>query len=255
MLPALRARLTYANVMATLALFLALGGGAYAAITLPRNSVKAKQIAKDAVGASEIKAGAVRSPEVVDGSLFAKDFKTGELPEGARGAQGPQGPQGAQGPQGPQGNEGDQGDTGPPGPTFGFANGVHDPSPADSFPPLSLDRTITLPTAGRLWVFGNIEATVICAAGPDPCTFQWGLYVTDPGDPDPSHAEPLDGSMREVTTAAGTSKTEKHSMFGLSGNLPAGQRRIFVGQIPVSANSGSSTGVDEEEVGAILLGG
>ena len=31
--------LSYANVMATIALFIALGGGAYALTTLPRNSV------------------------------------------------------------------------------------------------------------------------------------------------------------------------------------------------------------------------
>ena len=45
----LRQRLTYANVIATLALFIALGGGAYAATQLPRNSVGAKQIKKGAV--------------------------------------------------------------------------------------------------------------------------------------------------------------------------------------------------------------
>jgi hypothetical protein len=43
----LRKQLTYANVMATIAVFLALGGGAYA-ITLKRNSVKSKTIAPDA---------------------------------------------------------------------------------------------------------------------------------------------------------------------------------------------------------------
>ena len=35
----LRKGLTYANVMATIAMFLALGGGAYAALKLPKNSV------------------------------------------------------------------------------------------------------------------------------------------------------------------------------------------------------------------------
>ena len=44
-----RRKLTYANVIATLALFLALGGGAYAAVTLPPNSVGAKQLKKGAV--------------------------------------------------------------------------------------------------------------------------------------------------------------------------------------------------------------
>jgi hypothetical protein len=45
----LRQRLTYANVVATLALFLALGGASYAAITLPRNSVGGNQLRNGAV--------------------------------------------------------------------------------------------------------------------------------------------------------------------------------------------------------------
>jgi hypothetical protein len=40
----IRARLTYANVVSTLCLFLLLGGGAYAAFSLPKNSVKSKNI-------------------------------------------------------------------------------------------------------------------------------------------------------------------------------------------------------------------
>ena len=44
MLDRLRSRLTYANVTATIALFLALGGGAYAASQLPANSVGTAQI-------------------------------------------------------------------------------------------------------------------------------------------------------------------------------------------------------------------
>ena len=40
----LRGRLTFANVTAATALFVALGGTSYAAISLPRNSVGAEQI-------------------------------------------------------------------------------------------------------------------------------------------------------------------------------------------------------------------
>lgn len=42
----LRDRLTYANVTATLALFVALGGTGYAATQLPRNSVGKAQLRK-----------------------------------------------------------------------------------------------------------------------------------------------------------------------------------------------------------------
>ena len=50
MLTRLRQKLSYANVTATLALFIALGGTSYAALTLPRNSVGSKQIRSRAVG-------------------------------------------------------------------------------------------------------------------------------------------------------------------------------------------------------------
>jgi hypothetical protein len=60
-----------ATVISLIALFVALGGTGYAATQLPRNSVKAKQIAP----------GAVRSSEVKDGTLRLNDFKAGELPK------------------------------------------------------------------------------------------------------------------------------------------------------------------------------
>jgi hypothetical protein len=45
----MRRRVTYANVVGTLALFFALGGGAYAAFKLPGNSVGTKQLKNHAV--------------------------------------------------------------------------------------------------------------------------------------------------------------------------------------------------------------
>jgi hypothetical protein len=54
----LSSRLTYANVIATVALFLALGGGAYAAFKLPKNSVGTKQIKNKAVTLGKISGGA-----------------------------------------------------------------------------------------------------------------------------------------------------------------------------------------------------
>src|SRR5688572_24271013 len=58
---ALRTHLSYANVMATVAVFLALGGGAYA-LSLPRNSVTSRHIAKGQVKGSDIGKNAVKSP-------------------------------------------------------------------------------------------------------------------------------------------------------------------------------------------------
>ena len=55
----LRQRLTYANVIATIALFVALGGASYAAVKLPRNSVGTRQLKKAAVTGAKVKQGSI----------------------------------------------------------------------------------------------------------------------------------------------------------------------------------------------------
>ena len=79
-----------------LALFIALGGTGYAAATLPRNSVTAKQIKRNAVAGSEIRKGAVTGVDVKNRSLSVADF-VGGLPAGEPGAQGPTGETGPAG--------------------------------------------------------------------------------------------------------------------------------------------------------------
>jgi hypothetical protein len=54
-----RPRLTYANVVATIALFAALGGVSYAATTLPKNSVGTDQIQAEAVRTGKLAEDAV----------------------------------------------------------------------------------------------------------------------------------------------------------------------------------------------------
>jgi len=87
MIRQIRSHLTYANVIATLALFLALGGGAYAAVKLPANSVGTKQIKDKSVTSKKLNPATISS------------FK-------ARGEQGPKGDTGPEGPAGPKGDTG-----------------------------------------------------------------------------------------------------------------------------------------------------
>jgi hypothetical protein len=93
------------------ALFIALGGSAYAAAELPRHSV----------GTAQLKAGAVTSAKVKAHSLRRSDFAPGQVPAGpagatgAPGAAGSPGPTGATGPQGPAGESGTRGPGGPAG--------------------------------------------------------------------------------------------------------------------------------------------
>jgi hypothetical protein len=70
---------SYANVMATLALFIALGGGAYAAAALPRNSVGSKQLKKNAVVRAKIKKNAVNGAKVASNSLTGADVNEATL--------------------------------------------------------------------------------------------------------------------------------------------------------------------------------
>jgi len=65
----LRERLTYANVMATIAVFIALGGGAYAASQLPKNSVGPKQLRKNAVTKRKVRKNAISTPKILNGAV------------------------------------------------------------------------------------------------------------------------------------------------------------------------------------------
>jgi hypothetical protein len=78
-----RFRPSPAMVIASLALFVALGGTGYAVTRLPANSVTTRQ--------------------VVNHSLLGVDFKSGQIPRGPQGPAGPAGPAGPQGPAGPAG--------------------------------------------------------------------------------------------------------------------------------------------------------
>jgi hypothetical protein len=96
---------TYANVIASLALFAALGGSSYAALALPDNSVTSKQVKNH--------------------TLLVADFKSGQIPAGPRGPQGPAGEHGPQGPtgeRGPAGERGATGATGAPGTAVAYAH-------------------------------------------------------------------------------------------------------------------------------------
>src|SRR4051794_27565950 len=98
-----RASITYGNVTATAALFIALGGVSYAAVTLPDNSVGTPQLKSRSVTLGKIDRKARKSLR----------GRTGKA--GARGAPGVPGVAGVAGPLGPQGGPGPQGDPGATG--------------------------------------------------------------------------------------------------------------------------------------------
>jgi hypothetical protein len=74
MLRRIRGHLTYGNVTASVALFIALGGVSYAAATLPKNSVGSSQITQDAVSGSKVMNSSLTGADIKDKSLTAADF-------------------------------------------------------------------------------------------------------------------------------------------------------------------------------------
>lgn len=82
-----RGQLTYANVMSTVAAFIALGGTSYAVTKLP----------KESVGERELKSNAVTSEKLRDGTVKPADLAPGTAITGPRGPRGAEGPAGRAG--------------------------------------------------------------------------------------------------------------------------------------------------------------
>lgn len=93
----MRRHFTYANVMSTIGVFIALGGTSYA-------------VARNSIGTPQLRDNAVTSAKVRNGALTAKDLAASVLGSVARGPRGPEGPTGLIGPTGAIGP------IGPPGP-------------------------------------------------------------------------------------------------------------------------------------------
>jgi hypothetical protein len=214
-----RPRLTYANVTATLALFIALGGSSYAALQLPKASVGPKQLKKNAVS----------SPKVKPGSLLLSDFRRSQRTK----LRGPSGPEGAPGPAGAQGA------VGPPGPTQGsasteFAGAMPSPNPESDH----ATHVVTIPTSGRLYVFGRGTLDATCSAGGPRA----GLYVD--GVPVPASGMNYPEGMPSTNVA----------VSGVSEPVGPGQHVLTL-QTDCTLGNGMGTGTSSAAVGAILLGG
>lgn len=81
----IRGKLTYSNVVATLALILVLGGGSALAAKqmLPKGSVGTKQIKNGAVAAAKLKSGSVTTAKLASGAVTAANLAPGAVTSGA----------------------------------------------------------------------------------------------------------------------------------------------------------------------------
>ena len=235
-----RPRLTYANVMATVAVFIALGGSSYAALrvtsrNVPKNALTGADIknltGKDVTNNSLTGADVtdLTSDDVTNGRLLAEDFLAGQLPKGDKGD---------------KGETGDKGDTGDTGPTTAAANTDNGNPPA---PPLLAGiapTTITTPTAGKLFVLGDAPAMNVGCSG-SPCSVDIGLYVD---------GQPVPGTKRSFSAAAGMSQTKSLTISGVTGTLPAGTHTVSFGRTQTSGSVVPFTNNDSH-TSAIALGG
>jgi hypothetical protein len=75
----LRTHLTYANVMSSIAAFMAISGVAWAASALPQNSVGTPQLKRNAVTSLKIKNGQVMGIDAKDNTFTGADINDGTL--------------------------------------------------------------------------------------------------------------------------------------------------------------------------------
>lgn len=102
----IRSRITFANVISLIALSLSLGGVSYAAATLPKGSVGAQQLKKNAVTGKKLAPRSIKRWALADNVRAALRKRARQGPRGVRGHRGfrgHQGPRGGPGPQGPAG--------------------------------------------------------------------------------------------------------------------------------------------------------
>lgn len=205
-------RLSYANVVATICLFIVLGGASHAqqAVSSAVRLISGAQIKNESITAKDVKNGSLTGAEIKDSSLMAQDFRPGALPQGPAGAQGPKGdpgvpgPRGEGGPAGPAGAIGPRGETGAPG--------------ADGSDGVSVN--VTREAAGGNCADGgqrltSIDGTAyVCdgargATGPQGDSFTWkGSYSASVGYSTRDVVAYSGGSYVAKTTTLGNAPTE-----------------------------------------------
>jgi Collagen triple helix repeat (20 copies) len=158
----------HSTAVAYLALFAALGGSAYAAVTVTSKNIKdgtitGRDVKNRSLGTNKLSATAVSS-------LTGKRGPTGPQGEqgpagatgasGAKGETGPPGPKSETGPVGPQGPQGPAGPAGPPGPS-GISGWEYQVSSGVSLPPDAVGQSRVYCPAGKKAIGGGAGATSV----------------------------------------------------------------------------------------------
>jgi hypothetical protein len=156
--------LSYANVVATIALFVALGGGAYAAVTITGKNVK-----DGSLTGKDIKNESIRSGDIDNGSLKRVDFETGDVPVGPQGVKGDKGDPGTPGAKGDPGTPGTPGTPGGPGGGAAIAYArVNSNGTVDESRSFNVTNANVIKTPGNMYCFyGLAQQPKIAVASVD----------------------------------------------------------------------------------------
>jgi hypothetical protein len=147
----------HTTAVAYVALFAALGGSAYAAVTVTGKNIKdgtvtGRDVKNRSLGTNKLSTKAV-------GSLTGQPGPAGpQGPKGDPGKQGPAGPTGATGPKGETGPAGPQGPAGPAGPS-GISGWEYRISPATDISPRSQGYAEVYCPSGNKALGGGASAT------------------------------------------------------------------------------------------------
>jgi Collagen triple helix repeat (20 copies) len=195
----LQRKLTYANVISTLCLFLLLGGGsAYAATQL---------LPKASVGAKQLKNGSVTPAKL---SVAAKSTLTG--PAGKQGATGPKGAEGPRGLEGKQGIEGRQGIEGPRGPSdlYTEASETMTLNPGISRSPV---ESLSLPAGSYLVIAGQTAVPYMGAGELDCWIYADGVQEASFFGKSPEHGSNVVVGQAVITLTSPTTVSDECQAF------------------------------------------
>jgi hypothetical protein len=181
------------NAVGYVALFAALGGTSYAAVTLAPGSVKSRQLANGAVTHAKLARNSVQANNLLAHSLTGAAFKPGALAKALKvtnGSNGTNGKNGATGATGASGRDGAAGPSGPMGPAG------HDGSASIALRARSTGSTTaphgtstTVPLTGASWTQAANDLDLITGSMvvsiPASCTGSFGnsLVISVDGTP------------------------------------------------------------------------
>ena len=163
----LRQRITSAHVIATIALFVALSGSSYAAVTIREsqirnNSIPGSKLKANSIPASKLKNNSIPGTKLRNNTIGRAKLRSDVLTGSGGGnlvtgqsddEESATGPRGPQGPSGPRGLTGPQGPAGPAGPA-----GAQGAAGVSQFVPVSTSAEVAADT-------GTATASVTCGDG------------------------------------------------------------------------------------------